>query len=49
MVDLPLPVAPTSATVLPPGTEKETFFSTGAPSLYCRREGEREPHRASAR
>jgi hypothetical protein len=39
MVDLPEPVAPTSATVEPPGAEKETWRSTGAPSLYCRGAG----------
>ena len=35
MVDLPLPVDPTSATVEPPGMEKLTWRSTGAPSAYC--------------
>ena len=55
MVDLPLPVAPTRATVLPPGTVKDTLRSTGAPSLYCRRDqagggggGAREEGRAAA-
>lgn len=33
-VDLPLPVAPTSAIVLPPGVAMLTPFRTGVPRLY---------------
>lgn len=39
MVDFPLPVAPTRATVEPPGTLNVTLCSTGAPSVYCGQAG----------
>lgn len=42
IVDLPLPVAPTRATVVPPGTLNDTCFRTGEPSEYCRGKPGRE-------